>query len=776
MNIRNVIFVLLFLAAFALFPKAFAQQTPTSMMLLPQGDGALTISVPFYLDNASNLGSGSVPADGSASFVGVKNMGNSAVTLTLTYTDTEGVDHTPIPNTYVLAANSMVSWRPFADDPAEGNSSGRLVPNTDDGPAWGSIKIDATGPVTGRLITMDGIQDSTSMMLLPEGDGAFTISVPFYLDNASNFLNGTVTNGSASFIGVKNMDNTPIILTLTYTDTEGVDHTPVDNTYLLAANSMVSWRPSADDPAEGNTSGRLVPNTGDGPAWGSVKITATGRITGRLITIDGIQDSTSMMLLPEGSGSDEISVPFYLDNAANFSNGTVTNGSASFIGVKNMNNADVTLTLTYTDTAGIDHTPVDNTYVLAANSMVSWRPFADDPAEGNSSGRLVPNASNGPAWGSVKIDATDSITGRLITIDGVQNSTSMMLLPEGGGESTVSVPFYLDNADNLTNGTIAGTGSASFVGIKNMSNSTITLVLTYTDTDGMDHTPINNSYILAANSMVSWRPFADDPIEGDASGRLVPNSDGGPAWGSLRIDSDGPLTGRLITLDGRGAPQSNFGGSWRGPLTSAVLGTGVASVDIVQNGSTITGRWAANYSNPSSDNGGTFTGTVSGNTAQLSVTPFDPSDCSFDAQIMMANGAISGSFVTTSCNINDSGTVSGTKVSPANIRDVAGNWSGTIASNGAGNGTLSVSMVQSGLVITGNWSTDFAGSIFDATGFLAGVIDGNSGEFILVADNPAGCPIAATGTFSGNGPVTLSGSYTSFDCGGSDSGTFSISR
>jgi len=255
------------------------------------------LSVPFYLDNASNFINGVPPSDGTAAFVGVKNTTNVPVNLTITYTDSEGNDHTPASNTFVLSANSMVSWRPFADDPVEGNV-GRFVPNTDGGPAWGSVLIEADGPVTGRLILIDGSQNSSSLMLLPSGSGTTKLSVPFYLDNASNFNNGNVpSDGTASFVGVKNMSDVPVTLTITYTDAEGFDHTPIFNTFVVSANSMVSWRPFADDPVEGVV-GQLVPNTDGGPPWGSVLIEADGPITGRLITLDGRQDSTGLMLLP----------------------------------------------------------------------------------------------------------------------------------------------------------------------------------------------------------------------------------------------------------------------------------------------------------------------------------------------------------------------------------------------------------------------------------------------------------------------------------------------
>jgi hypothetical protein len=271
----------------------------TSTLTIIDPDNDYVLSVPFYLDNASNFIGAVVPSDGTASFVGVKNTSAVPVTLTITYTDTDGIDRTPANNTYVLPGNSTVSWRPFADDPIEGPAAGQLVPNTDGGPPWGSVLIRANGPISGRLITQDGIQRSTALMVMPKGGGALTLSVPFYLDNGANFVGGTPpNNGTASFIAVKNMRNVPVTITLTYTDAEGLDHTPANNTYVIPSNAMVSWRPFADDPVEGPTAGQLVPNTDGGPPWGSVLIQADGPITGRLIHLDGIENTTGLMLLP----------------------------------------------------------------------------------------------------------------------------------------------------------------------------------------------------------------------------------------------------------------------------------------------------------------------------------------------------------------------------------------------------------------------------------------------------------------------------------------------
>jgi len=111
------------------------------------------LAAPFYLDNGANL-SGSMPSSGVAAFIGVKNMSARSITLTITYTSADGVDFTPASNTVVLGPNQALSWRPAADDPAEG--AGQAVPNITGGFPAGSVLITADGPITGRLVELDG--------------------------------------------------------------------------------------------------------------------------------------------------------------------------------------------------------------------------------------------------------------------------------------------------------------------------------------------------------------------------------------------------------------------------------------------------------------------------------------------------------------------------------------------------------------------------------------------------------------------------------------------
>jgi len=123
------------------------------------------LAVPFYLDNGTNL-SGTMPTSGVAAFVGIKNMSAKSITLTIVYTSDTGVDFTPVNNTVVLGPNQALSWRPDADDPAEG--AGQAVPNKTGGFPAGSVLITADGPITGRLAELDGDSSLSRAYALPK--------------------------------------------------------------------------------------------------------------------------------------------------------------------------------------------------------------------------------------------------------------------------------------------------------------------------------------------------------------------------------------------------------------------------------------------------------------------------------------------------------------------------------------------------------------------------------------------------------------------------------
>lgn len=80
-----------------------------------------TISVPLVFDDggAGVVANNFAPASGTASFIAVTNASGSAVTCTLAYTDPVGADVTPAANTFVIAAQQAVGFRPYATDASE---------------------------------------------------------------------------------------------------------------------------------------------------------------------------------------------------------------------------------------------------------------------------------------------------------------------------------------------------------------------------------------------------------------------------------------------------------------------------------------------------------------------------------------------------------------------------------------------------------------------------------------------------------------------------------
>jgi hypothetical protein len=113
---------------------------------------AASMQVPFFLDDAS---AGYPPTDGT---IGLKNTTGSPIVCTVTYTDASGNIATPAANTFVLPANSSLSWRPTINDSSSEGVAGAAVPDAVDLPNdTGSATISWTGTVNdvvGRVVQM----------------------------------------------------------------------------------------------------------------------------------------------------------------------------------------------------------------------------------------------------------------------------------------------------------------------------------------------------------------------------------------------------------------------------------------------------------------------------------------------------------------------------------------------------------------------------------------------------------------------------------------------
>jgi hypothetical protein len=124
--------------------------------------GANTIVVPFFNDGGSLAGT---TAAGMRTYIRVKNLDAATITCAISYTDFNGVDATPSPNTFILLPKASVGFRPVqADEVAEG--PGLSIPDAvpvgtfaggpdGGGPAYGGAEISSTNNILGMVSQED---------------------------------------------------------------------------------------------------------------------------------------------------------------------------------------------------------------------------------------------------------------------------------------------------------------------------------------------------------------------------------------------------------------------------------------------------------------------------------------------------------------------------------------------------------------------------------------------------------------------------------------------
>jgi hypothetical protein len=110
--------------------------------------------------------------------------------------------------------------------------------------------------------------------------------------------------------------------------------------------------------------------------------------------------------------------------------------------------------------------------------------------------------------------------------------------------------------------------------------------------------------------------------------------------------------------------------------------------------------------------------------------------------------------------------------------DINSNWSGPISDALLGNGTLSLSLVQSPSdSVTGTWMTTFPDPNDDLSGPLAGNIKGSTLSAVLRPSNPPTCqygPFDLTASLAGT--TSMTGTFATINCTIADSGTFSVTK
>lgn len=115
----------------------------------------------------------------------------------------------------------------------------------------------------------------------------------------------------------------------------------------------------------------------------------------------------------------------------------------------------------------------------------------------------------------------------------------------------------------------------------------------------------------------------------------------------------------------------------------------------------------------------------------------------------------------------------GSDASTAPGANIAGNWSGALTNSVVGDGSLTLTIVQSADSLSGTWATTFPTLVNNSSGSVAGSIHGTQITAKLASDNRSICSTEITATLNG---VTISGTGKTYSCVSTWSNTFIISK
>jgi hypothetical protein len=105
---------------------------------------------------------------------------------------------------------------------------------------------------------------------------------------------------------------------------------------------------------------------------------------------------------------------------------------------------------------------------------------------------------------------------------------------------------------------------------------------------------------------------------------------------------------------------------------------------------------------------------------------------------------------------------------------IAGDWSGTISSDTAGGGTLSLAIDQTGCTLQGTWQAEYADPSEDGNGTISGTANASGITFNLVAPQASICGYNATASLSN--PDDMRGQFSTVGLHCTASGSFNVLR
>lgn len=474
--------------------------------------------VPFFADTAPANGQ-FPPSEGIQSFLSVKNLSDEWALVRVRYTDQVGNPLSGPNHAIELAPHQGIGWRPCANDP-DIEAEGSALPDCLGGAKVGSSLITSTAPIAGRVITVlsNGSQSAYSLPVLT---GSNELSVPFYLDNAPNDGSLPPTRDYVTFVALKNLSSEPVAIELRYTGSDGADYTPLENTYTLGSYAGVGWRPYGNDPLTEGPAGQMVPNALEGGVSGSIQIIADGPVAGRVVTVSSTGSQSAYMLTPPAQS---LAVPKVQDGSS---------GIAGYVGIKNVLGETQDLNVQYVEaskTMGVALTNVN--LAIDPFQSLAWQPCA------GVAGKLP---AIGSSQASIRVlSNTCGLVGRIIELR--ENAQWAQAAANGEGAHTLAVPFFLDDAAVDENQEVVSGVGASFIRLHNLSANAAAVTVEYFTSNGLDVTPVANSFVIGGDDTVEWRPTQE-------TGAGVPLASGGIVAGSAAIYSpDAPVVGSLMTV------------------------------------------------------------------------------------------------------------------------------------------------------------------------------------------------------------------------------------
>ncbi len=152
---------------------------------------------------------------------------------------------------------------------------------------------------------------------------------------------------------------------------------------------------------------------------------------------------------------------------------------------------------------------------------------------------------------------------------------------------------------------------------------------------------------------------------------------------------------------------ASIGGTYVGPVQDSSAGNGTLQLSLIQTHGAFSGTWGVAFGNAAFDSSGTLWGSVSGGRMALTLKPLaGGSPCVVSLSGISAKDQISGSYRSDSCPTEMTGTFQ-VRQQALSVPNIGGLYSGTIADNGAGSGTFTVTISQNGTNLSGTWAASF---------------------------------------------------------------------